>query len=146
MKNSVFVFFVGIFLSACSVEPQEILFGQDACDFCKMTIVDSQHATELVSPKGKAYKFDAIECMMNYLNRNVIESEKMAFILVMNYDQPGELIDAKEAFYIYSENIASPMGAFLSAVDSEKVANQIVELKSGEVFDWMLLKDRYKVK
>jgi len=146
MKNSVFVFFIGIFLSACSVEPQEIQYGEDACDFCKMNIVDRQHATELVSSKGKAYKFDAIECMMNYLNRNVIESENMAFILVMDYNQPGVLIDAKEAFYIYSENISSPMGAFLSAVDSEEVANQIVEEKSGEVFGWKLLKERYKVR
>lgn len=146
MKKSVFIFIIGIFLSSCSVEPQEILFGEDACEFCKMTIVDRQHATELVSSKGKAFKFDAIECMMNYLDRNVIDSEKMAYILVMDYDQPGDLIDAKEAAYIYSENIASPMGAFLSAVSSEEVANQIVELKGGEVFDWTILKDRYKVK
>lgn len=35
-----------------------------------MTIVDKQHAAQVVTKKGKAYSFDAIECMVHY-------SEKM---------------------------------------------------------------------
>lgn len=145
MKNSLFVLVISMLLISCSVEPQEVLFGEDACDFCKMTIVDSQHAAEIVTSKGKAFKFDAVECMMNYFNRNAIESETMAYILVMDYNHPGDLIDAKTASFIISENIPSPMGAFLSAVSNKEIAKQIIELKSGEIYDWTLLKNRYKV-
>ena len=134
-----------LFFSSCSVEPVAINYGQDACDFCKMNIVDEQHAAELVTSKGKAYKFDAIECMMNYLNRKELKSDDMSFLLITNYNDPGKLIDAKTATYIHSEAIPSPMGGFLSAVYDKDVAEQIVDAKGGETLDWEELKTRYEV-
>lgn len=146
MKYLGYILFLVPFFIGCSVEPIEINYGHDACEFCKMNIVDNQHAAELVSPKGRAYKFDAIECMMNYLNRKDIASTEMQLLLVNNYLQPGELIDATNATYIISENIPSPMGAFLSAFDNEKSAQETIESKGGESFQWNGLKERYKVK
>ena len=138
--------FVLLFLSACTVEPTPINYGQDACEFCKMNIVDQQHAAEMVTKKGKFFKYDAVECMLNYLNRNELASEEMAFLLVCNYNQPGELIDARGATYIISEAIPSPMGAFLSALDNPDSGKQIIEVKGGEVVTWEELKKRYEVK
>jgi copper chaperone NosL len=146
MKYLWYTLFFSLFFTACTVEPQAINYGQDACDFCKMNIVDQQHAAEIVTKKGKAFKYDAIECMMNYLNRNDLSSDEMAFLLITNYNQPGELIDAKKAIYIHSEAIPSPMGAFLSGVDNADSAKQIVEVKGGSYFQWDELKERYKVK
>lgn len=146
MKYLGYSVFVLIFLSACAVEPVPINYGQDACEFCKMNIVDQQHAAELLTKKGKAYKYDAVECMLNYLNRNDLASDEMAFLLVCNYSQPGELIAAKDAIFIISEAIPSPMGAFLSALDNPDSAEQIIEVKGGEVVSWEELKKRYKVK
>lgn len=145
MKYLWYILFLSLFFTACSVEPQPINYGQDACDFCKMNIVDQQHAAEIVTQKGKAFKYDAIECMMNYLNRNNLASDEMAFLLITNYNQPGELIDATQAIYIYSEAIPSPMGAFISGLDNADSAEQIVEVKGGEFFAWDELKRRYKV-
>ena len=55
-----------IFISACTVEPQPIQYGRDNCAFCKMTIVDGRYGSELVSSKGKVFKFDAVECLINF--------------------------------------------------------------------------------
>lgn len=145
MKILAYFLLLSISLISCTIAPVDIIYGTDACDFCKMNIVDKQHAAEIVSSKGKAYKFDAVECMMNYMNRNEIHSESLSFILVCDYHQPGDLIDAKTASFIFSKNIPSPMGAFLSAVESKKTADQLLELKDGEVVDWNTLKTRYKV-
>ena len=145
MKYLGYILFLVPFFSACSVEPVEINYGEDACEFCKMNIVDKQHAAELVSPKGRAYKFDAIECMMNYLNRKEIASSDMQLILINNYLKPGVLIDATKATFIISDNIPSPMGAFLSGVDNGNSAEELVDSKGGESFNWDSLKDRYKV-
>jgi len=131
---------------SCSVEPQPINYGTDACEFCKMTIVENRWAAEIVTSKGKAYKYDAIECMMNYMNRNDINSNEMALLLVDDYSNPGDLIDARNATYIKSEAIPSPMGAFLSAFSKADDAKLTVEEKGGEVFDFNALKTRYKVK
>ena len=135
-----------LFLSACSVEPQEIIYGQDACEFCKMNIVDQQHAAQMVTAKGKATKYDAIECMMNYLNRNDLNSDDMAFLLITDYNNPGKLIDAKSATYIRTESIPSPMGAFLSGMEDKEIAEKLIQEKGGSVFDWTELKERYKAK
>ena len=59
-----------LLFAACSPQPRPIEYGTDLCDFCRMTIVDKQHAAELVTDKGRVYKFDAIECMVNYLEQN----------------------------------------------------------------------------
>jgi len=131
---------------SCSVEPQPINYGSDACEFCKMTIVENRWAAEIVTDKGKAYKYDAIECMMNYMNRNDINSGEMALLLVDDYSNPGVLIDARKATYIKSEAIPSPMGAFLSAFSSAGDAKITVDEKGGDVFDFNELKSRYEVK
>ena len=145
MRILAYFLLLAISLCACTIEPVSITYGNDACDFCKMNIVDKQHAAEIITSKGKAFKFDALECMMNYMNRNEIHSEDLSFILVCDYHQPGEFIDAKKATYIFSENIPSPMGAFLSAVGTKETAEALIELKGGEIEDWNSLKKRYKV-
>lgn len=146
MKNFSYLVIVLTFFSSCSIEPQPINYGSDACAFCSMNIVDSQHAAELVTKKGKAYKYDAIECMMNYLNRNDLPVSSMELLLLTDYSQPGVLIDATKATYIRSEAVPSPMGGFLSGFEKSDDAKEIVNSKGGEVFDWNSLKERYKVK
>jgi len=144
--NYLYSLFLVFLFVACTVEPQPINYGSDACEFCKMTIVDRQHAAELVTSKGKTYKFDAIECMANYLNRNSLNENSMAYLLVNDYNNPGVLIDVHKATFMISEEVPSPMGAFLSAFESKEFANSIAKEKNGELFDWNKLKSKYQVK
>lgn len=146
IKNNILVLLIVLLISACSVEPQPINYGSDACEFCKMTIVENRWAAEIVTEKGKAFKYDAIECMMNYMNRNDINSDDLALLLVDDYTKPGVLIDATKATYIKSDAIPSPMGAFLSAFGNLGDAETTVSEKGGEVFDFQELKSRYEVK
>ena len=144
--NTVLIVLIVVISLSCSVEPQPINYGSDACEFCKMTIVENRWAAEIVTDKGKAYKYDAIECMMNYMNRKDISSDGLALLLVDDYSQPGVLIDATKATYIKSEAIPSPMGAFLSAFENAEEAKATVAEKGGEIFDFEELKSRYEVK
>ena len=57
MGNYTILIGVITMLLACSVEPKPINYGRDACHFCKMTIVDNQHAAEIITLKGKAFKY-----------------------------------------------------------------------------------------
>lgn len=125
-----------MFITACSVTPKPIDYGKDTCQFCQMTIVDRQHAAEIVTVKGKAYKYDAIECMMNDLSK---WNRPEPFIyLVSDYAKPGELIDATNASFIITEEIPSPMGEYLSAFT-------VFDKKyTGEEMDWKRLNERFK--
>ena len=130
--------------SSCAVEPVPIDYGNDACHFCKMNIVDNQHAAEIVTVKGKAYKYDAIECMMN--NRFDWPEEEIALYLMTDYGTPGKLVDATKAIYLISQNLPSPMGGNLSGFEDVSFANEILKEKGGELLMWEALKGKYPKK
>ena len=119
---------------SCTPSPREIAFGSDMCHYCKMTIVDQQHAAQLVTQKGKIYMYDAIECMMHYLRDS--EEQAFAYLLVNDFERPGILLPATESAYLISPAIPSPMGAFLSAFESTASARAMQEVKGGDVYDW----------
>jgi len=143
MKLNIYTFFIALFiLNSCSVEPKKIKYGEDHCHYCDMTVVDKTHASEYVTKKGRAYTFDAIECLVNDLNENKNE-DMMSFILVANYSNPGELIAATEATYLISESIKSPMGANLSAFKLKEKATGYLNKGNGKLYNWEELKTKF---
>lgn len=135
MRTSLLVcLFLTTFLYSCSIEPDPIEFGFDHCNFCEMTVVDKGHAAVLVSTKGKTYKFDAIECMIRYANQS--EGMKFDQFLVCDYTNPGKMLQAKNAQFLISEEIPSPMGGFLSAISDKQHSLELQSQKGGEIFQW----------
>jgi copper chaperone NosL len=136
-----FFLIFSLFLTSCAVEPQPINYGTDACHFCKMNIVDSQHAAEFVTSKGKAYKFDAIECMLNQTKD--FDKAAIELFLICDYSVPGKLTDATTATYLISESIPSPMGGFLSGFASDTKAVSVHSEVEGQLYSWEQLKAKY---
>ncbi len=131
-------------LGSCTPGPRPIDYGTDACHFCRMTIVDRQHAAEMVTDKGKVYKFDAVECMVN--SREEIGADNIALYLCNHYEAPGELIDATTAGFLVSEAMPSPMGANLTAYATIEAATAARQEHGGEVFNWEALLSYLKSK
>lgn len=128
---------------SCKIEPAPIRFGTDSCDFCKMTIVDQQHAAQYVTKKGKQFKFDAVECMLNDLSEKGMENLELLF--VADYSRPGEMTEAPSATYLISPEIKSPMGANLSSFSRFEDAKEIRNSHLGELHDWKEMLLKYKV-
>jgi len=129
-------------LPSCNLGPETINYGSDGCHFCSMTIVDRQHAAQFVTQKGKVFKFDATECLMNDLKE--VDNATVALFFVNDYEAPGELIDATKATYLVSQNIPSPMGEYLTAFKNREVAERIQAANQGTLFDWTELQERFK--
>ena len=145
MKNINYYLLLVLFISflSCKAQPEPINYGHDDCSFCKMAIVDKAHSAQMVTKKGKQYKFDAIECMANYVNQNPEVAEK-AILLVADYKNPGTLTDAPKSYYLISRKIKSPMGANLSAVKSIEDANKLISEFGGEIYTWDSLLNYFK--
>lgn len=126
---------------ACNVSPKAIVYGEDSCHFCKMTIVDKVHAAEIVTQKGKVYKFDATECMLYFMRD--FDTSHIALNLSNNYTEPEVLIDATQATFLISENIPSPMGAFLSAFKNKSDAEKVQKEKQGTLYSWSSLLNHF---
>lgn len=131
-----------IALWGCEVKPSKINYGSDACHYCKMSIVDAQHASEIVTVKGKAFKYDAIECMMNHLQE--WDQAEPKLYLVSDYDNPKSLIDATKAHYVISQAIPSPMGEFLTAFENPTSRDSILENNEGLGLTWEELKEEFR--
>jgi len=134
MKTLITFFSLLLLLSSCNVGPKPINYGEDHCHFCSMTIVDRQHAAQLVTRKGKVYNFDAAECMIHSLPD--FDATEVGHFLVTDYETPELLFDATTATFIISPNITSPMRANLAALTSRETGREVQLKKEGELFTW----------
>ena len=142
MKHIIGILAIAGLFAACTPAAEPIAFGEDMCAHCKMTIVDEQFAAEAVSQKGKVYKFDAIECMVEFLK--IKQSDQMALLLVRDFESPKGWQDATQCSYLISKDLPSPMGAGLTAWLSKENAEAMKAQKSGEVFEWASLLQQLK--
>lgn len=114
-----------ITLGACAEKgPQEIAVGKDQCDNCKMTISEPKYATQLLTEKGRVYKFDDISCLEDYEISNA-ETTANAKTYVADFPS-GEFVETQTATLIKGGEIKSPMGgntqAFKDKATAEKAA------------------------
>ena len=126
---------ISLLLLACHSGPEPIAYGTDNCHHCKMTISDNRYGTEMVTEKGKVFKFDSIECMATYLNENEAGTGAN-MLLVTDYKNPGQLIEVNKAFFLQSEQMPSPMGMYLTAFSDNVTAGQFAAEKSGKLLTW----------
>lgn len=121
--------------SSCSAPPAKLDFAKDDCDYCGMKLMDNRYGAMLMNSKGKGFKFDDINCMLNYKKENM-SSEQPSKILVIDFSSPGVLIDATTAYYIKNEELKSPMGGNAAAFANRDSLNKFHASLHGEVVSW----------
>ena len=118
---------LGIFFSCSPKGPEKINFGKDQCELCKMGIEDPKFATELITEKGRIYKFDDLNCMQSYATENA-EQVGQAKLFVPDF-LTNELFPLEKATLITGGAIKSPMNgnvaAFKDKNQAEKTAQQL---------------------
>jgi copper chaperone NosL len=120
------------FFSCSKTEVVPIKLNVDSCDFCKMTIADGKYAAEVITEKGRVYKFDDFMCMVHYGKEN--SNTKMATYYVNDYTQDNVLIPAKTAFFLSGGTIQSPMRGGIIAFSSENDAKEFeIKLKAKPI-------------
>lgn len=133
---------LSVSLFSCQINPEPINYNHEECAFCKMKISDIRFGAEMVTSKGKIYKYDSAECLVQtYLNKDASE---YAYVLVTDYINPRALIDAKTATFLISENQPSPMGGNLSAYQDLSTAKNTLIEKGGKLLTFNELLDEYR--
>jgi copper chaperone NosL len=128
---------LSLFFASCENAAQPIVYGEDACEHCKMTLMDEKYGAEIVSAKGKIYKFDAAECMVDFIRKSSgkFDSEKDKFFTV-NVAAPGMLIPADKAFFLKDKAFKSPMGGNLASFTSMQLAENNLQNADGKILTW----------
>ncbi|MCX2739539.1 nitrous oxide reductase accessory protein NosL [Pontibacter anaerobius] len=123
-------------IAGCQPEPKPIAYGQANCAHCNMTVADSRYGAELVNDKGKAIFFDSAECLMTYVKEQPEQAEKAAFLLVTDFTRPNELIDARNAHFLQTKELPSPMGMYMTAVTDKAAATKMQQELGGRLLTW----------
>lgn len=121
-----------VILISCTGGFKPINYGKDECDNCRMTIMDKKFAAEILSHKGKAYKFDDLVCAKQFVENKKIDSKAIADILVNNYNNPGEFIKLKESFMVSNEWLKSPMNGNMAAFSASEEAQRFIGTHGGD--------------
>jgi copper chaperone NosL len=122
--------------ASCSTSPDPLAFGKDGCHVCKMTLFDKRFGGEIVTEKGKIFKFDDTSCMMEFIRTGRVAVGDIKHLLVVDFDQPGTLIDATSASLVHSAEIKSPMNGQIAAFSSEEIAEKYNTQWKGEFIIW----------
>lgn len=146
-KIYIILFFivVTIFVS-CSKEPVPIRFNEDECAYCQMIISDQRYGTELITTKGKIYKYDSIECLAAYIIEEKKGAKNLQSIWTIDFKYPEKFIDATKAWYLQSDLLKSPMGLNLSSFTDKNAAENVKNVYPGELIRWDEVKNIVKIK
>jgi len=127
-------------LSSCgSDEAKPIILNTDSCDFCKMTISNGKFGAEVITEKGRYYKFDDVACMVQYVKTNTSVTYTSFFI--NDFLQENTLIPAQTGFYLKGGTLASPMRGNVAAFKTEAASRNYrdklgaTSITWGEVFN-----------
>ena len=123
-------------LMSCNSGPQPIKIGTDACAFCKMTIADKNFGAEIITKKGKIYKFDDTHCLVAFRESGDINPDDIKETYLVNFAEPHNFIEASKGFYLKSEEIHSPMGGNIASFDDEAKMEEAAQKLKGEKVTW----------
>jgi copper chaperone NosL len=139
MRNTVKVLaplalLLALVLGGCAKGPDVVHWGVEECAHCQMMISDERFAGQVVDRRGKTYKFDALECMADWVNRGGIAAADIHSVWVAN--GPDAWTPVEDASFLHSDGIRSPMGGGYIAFADAAAAVELQAELGGQFLTW----------
>jgi copper chaperone NosL len=128
-----------VLLNSCATSPEALKIGKDNCSFCKMTISDNRYGAEIITRKGKVYKFDDSHCLRSFIQSGTVEKKDRAAVYFTDFIGKHELIKADEAFLLQSDFFRSPMNGNMAAFSNADSMKKIAQQYKSNVVTWKQL-------
>ncbi|MBS1621000.1 MAG: nitrous oxide reductase accessory protein NosL [Bacteroidetes bacterium] len=127
---------LSLFISSCNAGPEPIVLGKDHCEFCKMTISDDRFGAEIVTTKGKVFKFDDSHCIIAYMEKEGFNKASVKDIYFKDFSSGHSLINTKDAFFLKSDQLQSPMGGNVAAFSNKDSLTKVSAEFAGTTVSW----------
>jgi copper chaperone NosL len=101
-----------------------------------MTIVEPHFGGQVVTKKGRTYKFDDAHCLLNFLKKEKVKGEDIAQTVLVDFDNDQQFLDVKSAHFVKSPQLKSPMNGNAAAFATREKAVAKGKETSGEVKTW----------
>lgn len=137
--SSILMLPILISISSCNVQPEPFKLGTDVCYMCKMGIVDLKFGSQIITKKGKVYKFDDIGCMIRLLKSGTFDSNAIKTMVVADFSHPNTFIPVDQSTFVSGQEIKSPMNFNLAAYTKESDANRNSENSAIKFYNWNVI-------
>jgi copper chaperone NosL len=125
-----------VLLTSCSSQPQPFKVGEDICHTCKMGIIDIKFGAEIITGKGKVYKFDDVGCMAKFIKSASLNEKDINRKVVSDFENPSVFIDIDKVTFVVSPSLKSPMMGNAAAFISKSSAEAFNAPPEGQIMDW----------
>jgi copper chaperone NosL len=121
-------------LSSCHTNTQPLQLGKDNCDFCRMTVSDARFGGEIITAKGKVYKFDDMYCLASFIKAGSIDTAGSRFYLVDFASH--QLQPAINMSILKSDDLRSPMHGNMAAFTKKEELAGVQKKFNGNILTW----------
>jgi len=145
MKIAIIAILTAFLLAGCTVEPRPIQFGHDDCELCKMKLMDERFGAQLVTERGRIFMFDDVNCMVMYMDSEEGQRHNYKYELVVDYSNPGALLDVHYTYFLRNENVRTPMNSQVVALPDEETLDEYRDEFDGGIYlGWGEIKTHFK--
>jgi copper chaperone NosL len=125
-----------LLLGGCESGQQPIEYGRDACAECGMNLVDQHYGNEYITSKGKVFRFDDVNCMIEHVRR--VKNDDKAKLMVIDFNTPNQFLEAEKAVYLHHKKLRSPMRGDVAAFQSRSSAEAVMQKlgEGGKILTW----------
>lgn len=125
-----------LLFASCSAKPEPFAYGKDVCDDCRMTIMEPHFGAEIITNKGRVFKFDDVHCLMAFLKNGKTKPSEVKQTLFIDYNHQSNFIEAAAARFVVSAQLKSPMNGNAAAFATKEEAEQKAAEVAGTVSGW----------
>jgi copper chaperone NosL len=136
LNGAIAMVFLFVFISSCSSGPSPIKMGTDTCNFCKMTISDNRFGGEIITNKGKSFKFDDIKCLLSFTQAKDFDKTTVKDIYLTDFTGTHSLLKSNDAKLLKSEELKAPMGGTIAAFSNPDTLKIFMEEYHGNILNW----------
>jgi copper chaperone NosL len=102
-----------------------------------MTLTDKRFGAEIVTIKGKVFKFDDLNCLVEYLKKGSIVEKEVSQIVVVDFNHPGSFVATEKAFFLQSAAMKSPMRGDIACFSTKKDRDAVkIQIGGGIEMAW----------
>jgi copper chaperone NosL len=110
-----------------TVEPVVIDLGRDACSHCRMAIVSTSTAAQIVAPGDEPVLFDDLGCLRDFVAASPLPADAVVYVAD---HRTGQWVNARSAVFTKS-TVDTPMGSGLLAHADAASRDQDEAAKGG---------------
>lgn len=110
--------------------PVDVDPAVDICASCKMNITKLNFASEIIMNDGRVFKFDDINCMNTFVNRNRIKKSEVKAIFVRDYETSEWInVDKDKVYFLRSKSkrIFTPMDSGIIIFNNRERAERFAK-------------------